>query len=112
MRAWARRLNAMQSKPRFVGRDLRSCFGVRVIVNGAWGFASSPLVTPEEIARITGEAVIIARANATIQPKPVMLAPVKAYRDRWETPHDRPWARRRSARSRTSGSVATPFRGR
>src|SRR5438270_12748328 len=42
-------------------------FGVRVIVNGAWGFAASPVVTPEEIARITGEAVIIAKANAGIQ---------------------------------------------
>jgi TldD protein len=72
-----------------VTEDSSFGFGVRVIVNGAWGFASSPLVTPEEIARITGEAVIIARANATIQPKPVMLAPVKAYRDRWETPHDK-----------------------
>ena len=28
-------------------------FGVRVIVDGAWGFASSPLVTPAEISRIT-----------------------------------------------------------
>jgi TldD protein len=64
-------------------------FGVRVIVNGAWGFAASPLVTPEEITRITGEAVIIAKANAAIQPKPVKLAPVKAYRTRWETPHEK-----------------------
>src|ERR1700723_2451246 len=64
-------------------------FGVRVIVNGAWGFASSPIVTPEEIARITGEAVIVARANASIQPKPVQLAPVKAYRDVWVTPHEK-----------------------
>ena len=48
-----------------VGEDSSFGFGVRVIVNGAWGFASSPLVTPEEIARITGEAVIIAKANAT-----------------------------------------------
>src|SRR5882724_3959067 len=55
-------------------------FGVRVIVNGAWGFAASPIVTPEEIARITGEAVIIAKANASIQPSPVKLAPVKSYR--------------------------------
>src|SRR5664279_3562274 len=54
-------------------------FGVRVIVNGAWGFASSPLVTKEEIARVTGEAVIIAKANASIQPTPVQLCPVKAY---------------------------------
>jgi TldD protein len=64
-------------------------FGVRVIVNGAWGFASSPLVTPEEIARITGEATIIAKANAAIQPKPVQLAAVKPYRDVWVTPHDK-----------------------
>src|SRR5713226_248272 len=42
-------------------------FGVRVILNGAWGFASSPVVTPAEIARITGEAAIIAKANAAIQ---------------------------------------------
>ena len=48
-----------------------------------------PSSPPEEIARVTGEAVIIAKANATIQPKPVQLAPVKAYRDRWETPHER-----------------------
>ncbi|BDC48540.1 zinc metalloprotease [Bryobacterales bacterium F-183] len=71
-----------------VAEDASFGFGVRVIVNGAWGFAASPVVTPEEIARITGEAVIIAKANASIQPKPLQLAPVKAYRDRWVTPHD------------------------
>ncbi len=72
-----------------VTEDSSFGFGVRVIVNGAWGFASSPIVKPEEIARVTGEAVIIAKANASIQPKPVQLAPVKAYRDRWVTPHDK-----------------------
>ena len=71
-----------------VAEDSSFGFGVRVIVNGAWGFAASPIVTPEEIARLTAEAVIIAKANATIQPNPVRLAPVKAYRDRWVTPHD------------------------
>ena len=30
-------------------------------------------MTPEEIARITGEAVVIAKANASIQLKPVIL---------------------------------------
>ena len=58
-------------------------------MNGAGGFAASPIVMPEEIARITGEAVIIARANAAIQPKPVQLAPVKAYKTRWQTPHEK-----------------------
>jgi TldD protein len=61
-------------------------FGVRVIVDGAWGFASSPVVTPEEIARITGEAVTVARANASIRSKPVILAPTQSYRDRWSSP--------------------------
>jgi TldD protein len=64
-------------------------FGVRVIVNGAWGFASSPIVTPEEIARVTGEAVVIAKANATIQSRPVKLAATKTYREVWTTPHDK-----------------------
>ena len=72
-----------------VAEDSSFGFGVRVIVNGAWGFAASPVVTAAEIARITGEAVIIAKANASIQPQPVRLAAVKAYRDRWVTPHDK-----------------------
>src|SRR5215472_1671235 len=64
-------------------------FGVRVIVDGAWGFAASPLVKPEEIARITGEAVEVAKANASLKNKPVVLAPVAAYTDYWQTPHER-----------------------
>jgi TldD protein len=58
-------------------------FGIRVIVNGQWGFAASPLVTAGEIARITREAITVAKANAAAQAKPVQLAPVKTYRDRW-----------------------------
>jgi TldD protein len=64
-------------------------FGVRVIADGAWGFAASPVVTPAEIARITGEAVAVAKANASIKSKPVTLAPVKAYRDRWQSPFEK-----------------------
>src|SRR6202140_3080283 len=66
-----------------VAEDSSFGFGVRVIVNGAWGFAASPIVTAEEIARVTGEAVIIAKANAAIQPKPGQLAPAQAYPRRW-----------------------------
>ena len=64
-------------------------FGVRVIADGAWGFAASPIVTKEEIARITGEAVAVARANAVLKSSPVELAPVPAYKDRWQTPFER-----------------------
>jgi TldD protein len=64
-------------------------FGVRVIVDGAWGFAASPVVTPEEITRMTAEAVSVARANAALKSRPVTLAPVKTYKDRWIAPHER-----------------------
>src|SRR6202041_3071085 len=64
-------------------------FGVRVIAKGQWGFAASPLVTAEEIARITREAVTVAKANAAAQATPVQLAPVKAYRDRWTSKFDK-----------------------
>jgi TldD protein len=71
-------------------RDTHSFgFGVRVIVDGAWGFASSPLVTAAEISRVTGEAVEVAKANAAIKSQPVVLAPVKAYKDRWTSPFER-----------------------
>src|SRR5262249_40080588 len=46
-------------------------FGVRVIAAEAWGFAASPLVTKEEIARVTGEAVAVAKANAALKARPV-----------------------------------------
>ncbi|MGH9667027.1 MAG: TldD/PmbA family protein, partial [Bryobacteraceae bacterium] len=39
--------------------------------------------------RITGEAVAMARVNATLRQSPIILAPVKAYRDRWTSPFDR-----------------------
>jgi TldD protein len=62
---------------------------VRVIADGAWGFAASPQVTPEEIARITREAVALARANAALKGRPLALAPVKAYRERWNSHFER-----------------------
>src|SRR5207244_1077460 len=61
-------------------------FGVRVLHSGTWGFAASPKVTKEEVARITAEAVGVAKANAALQKKPVELAPVPSYQDTWKTP--------------------------
>src|SRR5262245_26329369 len=44
-------------------------FGVRVLVDGSWGFAASSVVTPAEVRRVTREAVAIAQANAGRQRK-------------------------------------------
>ena len=61
-------------------------FGVRVIHGGVWGFASSPLVTPEEIKRVTGVATDVARASAVAKKRDVQLAPVQAYDEFWQVP--------------------------
>jgi TldD protein len=62
-------------------------FGVRVLVDNTWGFASSSAVTKEDIAAIARQAVGIARANKVINTDPVRLAPVEAYADaEWNTP--------------------------
>ncbi|HEX2344181.1 MAG TPA: DNA gyrase modulator, partial [Vicinamibacterales bacterium] len=61
-------------------------FGVRVIVDGTWGFASSADVKKDEVARVARQAIAIARANKKVNAEPVRLAPVQAYQDEWNTP--------------------------
>jgi TldD protein len=60
-------------------------FGVRVIHSGTWGFASSPIVTEDEIRRITKIAAEVARASAIAKKTDVKLAPVQAYQAFWQT---------------------------
>jgi TldD protein len=61
--------------------------GVRVIVNGCWGFAATNNVTKEGVAKTTENAVAVAKANSKIGGKPVELAPQKGYGEvSWKTP--------------------------
>ncbi|HXI14612.1 MAG TPA: TldD/PmbA family protein [Thermoanaerobaculia bacterium] len=60
--------------------------GIRVLVDGTWGFAGSSRVEPAEIDRVAAEAVAIAKANRVAQTRPVTLVPVKAFKDTWQTP--------------------------
>jgi TldD protein len=61
-------------------------FGVRILFDGAWGFASSDIMTAREIERVTKLALNIARASATLKSKKVSLAREQAYKDFWQTP--------------------------
>jgi TldD protein len=62
-------------------------FGVRVLANGAWGFAASKDLTLDEADRVARQAVAQARANAAARTRPVELAPVQAVPDgRWSSP--------------------------
>ena len=59
-------------------------FGVRVLVKGTWGFASSRKVTPEEVRRVTRQAVEIARANSAYQRKPITQVPAPRVAAQWK----------------------------
>ena len=62
-------------------------FGVRVLVDGTWGFASSSAVTKDDVAAIARQAQRIAKANRMVNPDPVRLAPVESFPDaEWNTP--------------------------
>jgi TldD protein len=62
-------------------------FGVRVLAQGAWGFASSQTLTPEEVDRITDQAFGIASASALVTlGQSVALGPPVASRGQYVTP--------------------------
>ena len=54
--------------------------------SGVWGFASSPIVTEDELTRITRMAVEVAKASAIAKKTDVQLCPVPAYQVNWATP--------------------------
>ena len=62
-------------------------FGVRVLVNGAWGFSSSRSQEPGEADRVAAEALEIARASALAQKLPVELDDTPPVKDTYRTPH-------------------------
>jgi TldD protein len=63
-------------------------FGVRVLVDGAWGFASSHVLTTAEADRVAAEAVRIARASATALRSGTRLDDRPPARGSYETPFE------------------------
>ena len=61
--------------------------GIRVIVQGTWGFAATSDVTKEGIVKCAARAVALAKANSKLQKEPVILAPQKGVGEQvWKTP--------------------------
>ena len=63
-----------------------SGFGVRVLVDGAWGFASSSEINHEEAEKIVSRAVRNAEAALITNPEKVKLAKVPVVNDTYKTP--------------------------
>jgi TldD protein len=60
-------------------------FGVRVLVNGTWGFAASPIMTVDEVKRVTTEAAAIAKANSAIARRKIELVPTPKVVTNWKS---------------------------
>lgn len=58
-------------------------FGVRVVSDGAWGFASSSDLSEGSASTVARQAVAIARASALVCARGVRLADVPAFEDAW-----------------------------
>lgn len=61
--------------------------GIRVIANGAWGFAATDKLDKDSIARAAELAVATAKENSRLLLEPVQLAPQKGYGEvSWKAP--------------------------
>jgi len=64
-------------------------FAVRVIHNGAWGFASGVALSRESAVRVAETAVSVAQVAASMTSRPVELAPEPVYDDvSWVSSYD------------------------
>lgn len=61
--------------------------GLRVLVDGAWGFAATPYIDQRSLGKVCEEAVKIAMASARYKTGDgVTLSPLPPLRARWQTP--------------------------
>jgi len=79
-------LAAREQQVQNVQRSASSGMGLRVLVNGAWGFAATNRVEPAAARRIAEQAVAIARANAALATRKVVLADADRVTATWNNP--------------------------
>src|ERR1700730_10626437 len=72
-----------------VSDDASEGFGVRVIVDGAWGFAGSARLGKTEAEQAVDRAIRIARASARVRSARLDLGPAVTSRGRYRTPLER-----------------------
>ena len=70
----SRSASARDARPLAVVADSVTGLGVRVLVDGVWGFAAGDLVTPESAADVAALAVAMARVAAPVARERVELA--------------------------------------
>ncbi len=61
-------------------------FGIRVLFQGAWGFACSSKVTKREMEAVFNKALKIAKASSRIRGKEILFPLTSPIKDRYQTP--------------------------
>jgi TldD protein len=59
--------------------------GIRVLADGAWGFAATEDLSRQAVEMTADRAVAIARASASVKQHDVQLAPEKPYQADWKS---------------------------
>ena len=59
--------------------------GVRVLVDGAWGFGATPVLSESAVREAVRNAVGLARANAKVQTRKVELEPIEPVQGEYRT---------------------------
>ena len=72
-------LSLRDAKPETQSDETNFGIGVRVIVNGAWGFASSPDVSVETAQKLAMTAVAMAKTSKPLSTDEVSLVPEPVY---------------------------------
>jgi len=78
-------LTVKNGQPEAISYSRVKGFGIRVIVDGAWGFAGSVDITKDEIKSCVEKAIAIAKASAMLKKREVTLAREKVYKDKYAT---------------------------
>ena len=68
-----------------IDRGRSDGIGIRVLVNGFWGFAATARLDDAEVQRTAELAVAIAKAASRLPRDPIELAQVEPAKARWET---------------------------
>jgi len=79
-------INSREDRIESVAESTDSGFGVRVLWEGTWGFASSSRVYRDQIRDATKAAIQMARANRKLRLKPVEVETLPTHDDEWVMP--------------------------
>lgn len=79
-------LSVKNGSPELIDKSSDFGFGIRIIVDGAWGFAASADLNEDNIKKIALQAADIAKASSRLKKKDVVLSPLEKIVDSYKTP--------------------------